>query len=25
MRCGHPIVRTVLGQRGTWWCRACQR
>jgi formamidopyrimidine-DNA glycosylase len=25
LRCGHPIVRTVLGQRGTWWCRACQR
>lgn len=24
-RCGHPIVRTVLGQRGTWWCRRCQR
>jgi formamidopyrimidine-DNA glycosylase len=24
-RCGHPIVRTVLGQRGTWWCRTCQR
>jgi formamidopyrimidine-DNA glycosylase len=19
------IVRTVLGQRGTWWCRRCQR
>jgi len=25
VRCGSPIVRTVLGQRGTWWCRACQR
>ncbi len=25
MRCGKPIVRTVLSQRGTWWCRACQR
>ena len=24
-RCGSPIVRTVLGQRGTWWCRGCQR
>jgi formamidopyrimidine-DNA glycosylase len=24
-RCGSPIVRTVLGQRGTWWCRTCQR
>jgi formamidopyrimidine-DNA glycosylase len=24
-RCGRPIVRTVLGQRGTWWCRRCQR
>ncbi len=24
-RCGAPIVRTVLAQRGTWWCRACQR
>ena len=24
-RCGHPIARTVLGQRGTWWCRHCQR
>ncbi|HEV3156035.1 MAG TPA: bifunctional DNA-formamidopyrimidine glycosylase/DNA-(apurinic or apyrimidinic site) lyase [Candidatus Baltobacteraceae bacterium] len=25
MRCASPIVRTVLGQRGTWWCRVCQR
>ncbi len=25
VRCGRPIVRTVLGQRGTWWCRRCQR
>jgi formamidopyrimidine-DNA glycosylase len=25
IRCGKPIVRTVLGQRGTWWCRNCQR
>ncbi|HTD34077.1 MAG TPA: bifunctional DNA-formamidopyrimidine glycosylase/DNA-(apurinic or apyrimidinic site) lyase [Candidatus Elarobacter sp.] len=24
-RCGKPIVRTVIGQRGTWWCRACQK
>jgi formamidopyrimidine-DNA glycosylase len=24
-RCGKPIVRTVLGQRGTWWCRGCQK
>lgn len=24
-RCGKPIVRTMLGQRGTWWCRGCQR
>jgi formamidopyrimidine-DNA glycosylase len=24
-RCGRAIVRTVLAQRGTWWCRACQR
>jgi formamidopyrimidine-DNA glycosylase len=24
-RCGKPVVRTVLGQRGTWWCRSCQR
>jgi formamidopyrimidine-DNA glycosylase len=23
-RCGRPLVRTVLGQRGTWWCRGCQ-
>ncbi len=23
--CGGPIVRTVLAQRGTWWCRRCQR
>lgn len=26
VRCGtSKIVRTVLGQRGTWWCRRCQR
>jgi formamidopyrimidine-DNA glycosylase len=25
LRCGKPIVRTVLGQRGTWWCKNCQR
>jgi formamidopyrimidine-DNA glycosylase len=24
-RCARPIVRTVLAQRGTWWCRTCQR
>lgn len=24
-RCERPIVRTVIGQRGTWWCRGCQR
>jgi formamidopyrimidine-DNA glycosylase len=24
-RCGQPIVRTVLSQRGTWWCRSCQK
>lgn len=24
-RCNEPIVRTVLAQRGTWWCRTCQR
>lgn len=24
-RCGGPIVRTVLAQRGTWWCRTCQK
>jgi formamidopyrimidine-DNA glycosylase len=24
-RCNSPIVRTVLAQRGTWWCRRCQR
>ena len=25
LRCGSPVVRTVLAQRGTWWCRQCQR
>jgi formamidopyrimidine-DNA glycosylase len=25
VRCGKPIVRTVLAQRGTWWCKNCQR
>ena len=25
LRCGRKIVRTVLAQRGTWWCRTCQR
>ncbi|MBV8689666.1 MAG: bifunctional DNA-formamidopyrimidine glycosylase/DNA-(apurinic or apyrimidinic site) lyase [Candidatus Eremiobacteraeota bacterium] len=24
-RCGKPLVRTVLAQRGTWWCRGCQK
>jgi formamidopyrimidine-DNA glycosylase len=24
-RCTRPIVRTVLAQRGTWWCRTCQK
>jgi len=24
-RCRRTIVRTVLAQRGTWWCRGCQR
>jgi formamidopyrimidine-DNA glycosylase len=24
-RCGKTIVRTVLAQRGTWWCRTCQK
>ncbi len=24
-RCGKQIVRTKLAQRGTWWCRGCQR
>ena len=24
-RCGKEIVRTVLAQRGTWWCRMCQK
>jgi formamidopyrimidine-DNA glycosylase len=24
-RCRRPIVRTVLAQRGTWWCRTCQK
>ncbi len=24
-RCGKPLVRTVLGGRGTWWCRRCQK
>ena len=23
-RCGSGIIRTVIAQRGTWWCRACQ-
>lgn len=24
-RCGHPIERRVIAQRGTWLCPACQR
>ncbi|MDQ2866395.1 MAG: bifunctional DNA-formamidopyrimidine glycosylase/DNA-(apurinic or apyrimidinic site) lyase [Candidatus Eremiobacteraeota bacterium] len=24
-RCGKPIIRTVIAQRGTWWCRSCAR
>jgi formamidopyrimidine-DNA glycosylase len=24
-RCSRPIVRTVIAQRGTWWCRSCQK
>jgi formamidopyrimidine-DNA glycosylase len=24
-RCGRRIVRTVIAQRGTWWCRTCQK
>ena len=24
-KCGGPIVRTVISQRGTWWCRTCQK
>lgn len=24
-RCKGEIVRTVIGQRGTWWCRTCQK
>ncbi len=24
-RCERPIRRTVLAQRGTWWCRTCQK
>ena len=24
-RCGNTIVRTVVAQRGTWWCRTCQK
>jgi formamidopyrimidine-DNA glycosylase len=24
-RCGGSITRTVIGQRGTWWCRSCQK
>jgi formamidopyrimidine-DNA glycosylase len=25
LRCRAPVVRTVLAQRGTWWCKVCQR
>lgn len=25
LRCEGPIVRTVVSQRGTWWCRTCQK
>ncbi len=25
LRCETTVVRTVLAQRGTWWCRRCQR
>ena len=24
-RCERPIVRTVIAERGTWWCRSCQK
>lgn len=24
-RCSGEIVRTVIAQRGTWWCRSCQK
>lgn len=24
-RCGGSIIRTVISQRGTWWCRTCQK
>ncbi len=24
-RCSRTIVRTVIAQRGTWWCRDCQK
>jgi formamidopyrimidine-DNA glycosylase len=24
-RCNGEIVRTVLAQRGTWWCKKCQK
>lgn len=24
VRCATPIQRSVIGQRGTWWCRKCQ-
>ncbi len=24
-KCGGSIIRTVIAQRGTWWCRKCQK
>lgn len=24
-KCGGSIIRTVIAQRGTWWCRTCQK
>ena len=24
-RCNGAVVRTVIAQRGTWWCRKCQK
>ena len=24
-RCGAPIAKTILAQRGTWYCKKCQR
>ena len=25
LRCSGEIIRTVIAQRGTWWCRTCQK